>query len=333
MEIIRRYPGDRAPAGEHKPQPMPLVSVVEWEVREEICQPYRIRALVSTSGPVSRKDIRIAPGGIEFGSRGGAVFRTTGLKKIGPAQMDLGGAAFAPKMVPFTTDCEVWRTNANFIKEVTPAPAPDPAQWEGLANTGAVAPAPAPEAGQGKMSDFSPFDKQPSNVDSGVPKVNVNLNGPDDQTQSYVAPDPIKLAKAVPCDWKSADLKADVTQHIESKTYWGRLKDRTPWKSKDGAIWFKGGGSRNSNFEFAYSEQDKTVTCTVRVALIPMDLFPVDANGNRDSNARIQTIPYESPNHWRMTPGSVANRVKMDYREAVGAQYDRREPFRCRCAR
>ncbi|WP_322062746.1 type VI secretion system Vgr family protein [Paraburkholderia sp. J63] len=301
--------------------------------------------------------MKLSPGGIEFGSRGGALFRTTGLKKIGPAQMDLGGAAFAPQFVPFTTGCEVWRRNANFIQDVAgkPAPAPDPAQWEGLANTGAVAPAPMLDAGSmasagggglqdmqplgqvlpgstgsaggpvqsaGAMGQFSPFDGKPSNVDPNIPKVKVALSGSDDQKLSYVTPDPIKLEKAIPCDWKSADLKADVNQHIESKTYWGRLKDRSPWKSKDGSIWFKAGGSRDSNFEFSYSEQDKTVTCTVRVMLIPMDLFPVDANGNRDSSAQIQTIPYESPIHWRMTPGSAANGVKMDYREAPGAQYD-----------
>lgn len=298
--------------------------------------------------------IRIAPGGIEFGSRGGAVFKTSGLKKIGPAQMDLGGAAFAPKLVPYTTGCEVWRTNPNFIKEITPAPAPAPAQWAGLVNTGAVPPAPAldagsmasagegalqgaqplgqalpaatesaggPAQGSGSMSQFSPFDGKPSNVDTRIHRIGTRLNSPDDQTQSYVAPDPIQLANAVPCDWQSRDLKADVTQHIESKTYWAMLQNRTPWRDPNG-VQFKGGGSRDSNFEFAYSEQDKTITCTVRVMLIPMDLFPVDANGNRDTSAQIQTIPYESPVHWRMTPGSVANGVKMDYREAPGAQYD-----------
>ena len=35
----------------------PELSAVEWEVREEVCQPYRITALVSTTEPVSRRDI------------------------------------------------------------------------------------------------------------------------------------------------------------------------------------------------------------------------------------------------------------------------------------
>lgn len=303
--------------------------------------------------------VKLSGSGVEIGSRGGVLYRTAGVKGTGPAQMNLGGAAFAPKFAPYTTGCEVWRSNPNFVPP-PPAPAPVPAQWEGLANTGAVPPAPALDAGamksagggglgdglplsqaqqlpgstgpaggpaQGngsssKMTDFSPFDGKPSNVDANVPKVKVKLNNPDDQQQTFVTPDPIKLVNAVPCDWKITDLKADVSEHIEATLYWGRLDNRTPWKSKDGATWYRGGGSRDSNFEFAYSEQDKTITCTVRVMLVPMDLFPVDAIGNRDLSAQTQSVPYESPVHWKLTPGATRKGIKMDYREAVGSDYD-----------
>ncbi|MBK5179853.1 DUF2345 domain-containing protein, partial [Burkholderia sp. R-69749] len=283
--------------------------------------------------------MRMTPDGIEYGSRGGAVFRTSGLKKVGPAQMDLGGAAFAPVFVPFTTGCEVWRSNPDFVSPPAPAPAPDASQWESLGNAGAIPP--APDAGAiapsppgdffsrqssggvpAGASAFSPFDGKPSNVDSGVPKAKVTLNSPDDQQQAYVAPDPIKLANAVPCDWKITDVKADVSEHIEAKSYWGRLDDRTPWMSDDKTTQYRGGGSRDSNYEFAYSEQDKAITCTVRVMLIPMDLFPVDATGKRDLTAHDQTIPYNFSGHSKMTPGSTRKGVKMDYRDAVGDKYD-----------
>ena len=301
--------------------------------------------------------VKISGGGVEIGSRGGVLFRTAGVKGTKPAQMDLGGAAFAPKFVPYTTSCEVWRNNPNFVQQLTPAPGPDPAQWQAMANTGAGAPAPmldtrsmasmeggglhdaqplsqaqplpgstdsagGPAQSDASMGQFSPFDGKPSNVDSNIPKVKLTLSNPDDQKQRYVAPDPVKLANAVPCDWKSADLKADVNEHMEAKLYWGRLDDRTPWKSSDGTIWYRGGGSRKSTFEFAYSESDKAITCTVRVMLVPMDLFPVDARGNRDLSARPQAIPYESQVHWQLTPGSTSKGVKMDYRDAVGADYD-----------
>ncbi|MGX6999639.1 type VI secretion system Vgr family protein [Caballeronia sp. KNU42] len=263
--------------------------------------------------------LRLTPDAIEAGTRGGVLFRTNGLKKVGPAQMDLSGAAFAPKFVPFTTDCEVWRKNANFVQQLAPALAPAP-----VVNTGAVVPAPSPAAGGGKMSDFSPFDGQPSNVDSKVPRAKVTLNSPDDKTQSYVAPDPIKLANAVPCDWKISDVKADVTEHIESTSYWGMLNDRTNWIDPVTKGQYRGGGSRDSTFEFAYSEQGKAITCTVRAMLIPMDLFPVDLKGVRDTtvSADEASVPYEFSAHSSMTPGMVRQGVKMDHRDAVGSNFD-----------
>jgi len=72
-------------------------------------------------------------------------------------------------------------------------------------------------------SVFSPLDGTSSNVASAVSKAKVTLNSPDDQRQTYVMPDPIKLVNAVPCDWKISDLKADVTEHMEAKPYWGML--------------------------------------------------------------------------------------------------------------
>ncbi|KUZ75456.1 hypothetical protein WI36_12050 [Burkholderia ubonensis] len=285
--------------------------------------------------------LRMTPGGIEFGSRGGAVFKTSSFKKTGPAQMDLGGAAFAPTFVPYTTQCEVWRTNPGFVPPPAPAPAPDASQWESLGNTGAVALAPDAGANAPSLfgdffsrqsssalpqgtSAFSPFDGKPSNVDAGIPKGRATLNSPSDQQQTYVAPDPIKLVNAVPCDWKMSDLKADVTQRVESISYWGVLNNRTPWMNEDKTEQYRGGGSRDSNYEFAYSEQDKAITCTVRAMMIPMDLFPVDLKGARDTSVSADEamIPYEYSAHSMMTPGMVKQGVKMDYRDAVGPKFD-----------
>uniref|UniRef100_UPI00158E89BA type VI secretion system Vgr family protein n=1 Tax=Burkholderia anthina TaxID=179879 RepID=UPI00158E89BA len=279
---------------------------------------------------------RMTPDGIEMGTRGGVLFKTSSLKKTGPAQMDLGGAAIASAFVPYTTQCEVWRTNPDFVSshgpttdEVAPKSAGTAAS---VADASHAAPSPLgnffsrlaggdvpPEA-----SVFSPFDGKPSNVDDDIPKAKITLNNPDDQQQTPVTPDPIKLAKAVPCDWKISDLKADVKERIESISYWGVLHDRTPWKNPGTGEQYRGGGSRDSYFEFAYSEKEKTITCTVRVMLIPMDIFRVDLKGERDTSVstREATIPYEYSYHSTMTPGSTRNGVKMDYRDAVGPEFD-----------
>jgi type VI secretion system secreted protein VgrG len=285
--------------------------------------------------------IRIAPDGIELGTRGRITHRSSHWSKTGPAQMDLGGQAFAPVLVPFTTDCEVWRSNPGFVPPPAPTPAADQSQEESSGNTGAVVP--VPDAGANAPSTvgdffsrlfssavspgasaFSPFDGEPSNVDTGVPKVKVTLNNPEDQQQVYVAPDPIKLLNAVPCDWKIPPLKADVKQRIEATSYWGMLDNRTPWCNPITKEQYRAGGSRDSHFEFAYSERDKTITCTVRAMLIPMDLFRVDRKGVRDRSvsANEATIPYEFSTHSGMTPGSIVDGVKMDYRDAVGPAFD-----------
>ncbi|HTH61253.1 MAG TPA: hypothetical protein VL689_13970 [Paraburkholderia sp.] len=157
-----------------------------------------------------------------------------------------------------------------------------------------------------------------------MPKVKVALNNPEDQQQIYVAPDPIKLLNAVPCDWKIPALKADVKQRIEAASYWGMLDNRTPWCDPITKEQYRVGGSRDSHFEFAYSERDKAITCTVRAMLIPMDLFCVDRKGvrNTSKSADEATIPYEFSAHSMMTPGSIVKGVKMDYRDAIGSKFN-----------
>ncbi len=76
MEIIRRYKDGRIPEEDRrKPRVKPELSVVEWEAHEEVCKPYRIKALVSTSGPVSRKDILGQWAKLRFQTEEGAPLR------------------------------------------------------------------------------------------------------------------------------------------------------------------------------------------------------------------------------------------------------------------
>ncbi|HEX7909456.1 MAG TPA: type VI secretion system tip protein VgrG [Paraburkholderia sp.] len=252
--------------------------------------------------------IRIAPGGIEFGSRGGAVFRTSGLKKIGPAQMDLGGAAFAPKMVPFTTDCEVWRTNANFIKEVTPAPAPDPAQWAEMVNTGVVAPAPSLDARSmasagGMSSDGgSPWGEGVAQTGrntlvKGRPGVLV-VNDPDNAPTEEPAgnPDPIKLESPAPCNWQLSDFAESATMERETPTY-----QKYGWTRTDRLV--EGGrpvmcsGPAPTTCQFTYDSNSKTLTAKVVTALVPKLLVKKNLSTGeplRDAQNNYVVVQYET---------------------------------------
>ncbi|WP_321946621.1 type VI secretion system Vgr family protein [Paraburkholderia sp. J10-1] len=250
--------------------------------------------------------MKLSPGGIEFGSRGGAVFKTTGLKKIGPVQMDLGGAAFAPKLVPFTTGCEVWRTNPNFIKEITPAPAPAPVQWQGLVNTGAVPPAPSLDAGSmasaggGALQDAQPLGQPLPGVtgSAGGPVGNGGLviNDPENEKDYCISPDPIQLQPAVPCNWQLSDFVATATMQRETPTYqkygWGRsdrlVKDGRPEMCS---------GTAPTTCQFTYDSSTKTLTAKVVTALVPrllVKMNPATREPLRDEHNNYVVVQYET---------------------------------------
>ncbi|KVR01984.1 type VI secretion system Vgr family protein [Burkholderia ubonensis] len=261
--------------------------------------------------------IHLNPEGIEMGTRGRVHFRTSGLKKTGPAQLDLSGPAFAPGFVPFKTECEVWRTNPNFVQARASAPEPNPSQWESLGNTGAVVLAPSLDsAGNVAPSPFGDFLSRMS--DRGPLHVNDPDNAPKNQTNQ--TPELIKLESPAPCDWKLASLLSERSDQTETGQYLGVLQNRTPWADANGKQ-YTAGGVRSSKFELRYIESEKTLVCTVRVRLVPVDIYPVDSSGNFDKVAKVKSIPYSYDLHRSMEIGDVLNGQKMDYRGSVGDGY------------
>ncbi|MFC0697855.1 type VI secretion system Vgr family protein [Paraburkholderia humisilvae] len=251
--------------------------------------------------------IRIAPDGIEFGSRGGALFRTGGLKKIGPAQMDLGGAAFSPTLVPFTTDCEVWRSNANFIREI--APAPGTAQWAGMVNTGAAAPAPSMEAGSMVSAGGGVSSDGGNPWGAGVPQpgrntlvekgrgalvVNDPHNAPTEGPTGN--PDPIKLESPAPCNWQLSDFAASATMQRETPAYQKYGWTRTERLMKDGQPEMCS-GTATTTCHFSYDSQGKTLTAKVVTVLVPrllVKIDPVSKEPLRDENGDYVVAQYET---------------------------------------
>ncbi|WP_157660084.1 hypothetical protein, partial [Burkholderia ubonensis] len=55
LKLMRRKP-KRDPATGELP-PMPTVSVVSWVVREAICEPYNVKAVVATPIAIPRKTV------------------------------------------------------------------------------------------------------------------------------------------------------------------------------------------------------------------------------------------------------------------------------------
>ncbi|GAB7524487.1 type VI secretion system Vgr family protein [Paraburkholderia sp. 2C] len=247
--------------------------------------------------------LRMTPEGIEFGSRGGAVFKTSGLKKTGPAQMDLGGVAFAPAFVPFKTECEVWRTNPDFVPPPAPAPAPDPAQWAALSNTGAVPPAPSQDAGSMAPADGrNPWGAGVSQTGretlvqkgSGV----VVVNDPDNAPTVGPAgnPDPIQLESPASCYWQLPDFVASATMQRETSTYQKYGWTRTERLVKDGSP-VMCSGTAPTTCRFTYDANARTLTASVVIALIPQLLVkmnPATREPMRDEQNDYVVVQYET---------------------------------------
>lgn len=271
--------------------------------------------------------LRMTPGGIEFGSRGGAVFKTSGLKKTGPAQMDLGGAAFAPTFVPYTTGCEVWRTNPGFVPP--PAPAPDALQWESLGNTGAVPATPAADAGAavppsflGDMSSGKSGAKADAPSNGGL-----TINDPDNEQQKCIGPDPIQLLSPAPCNWQLADFSESATMKRETPTYQKYGWTRTE-RLKNGDDPVMCAGTAPTTCKFTYDSSSKTLTAKVVTALVPQLLVkmnPATGQPLRDESNNYVVVQYETFDNGANSHKSFAEQglmlVERDPKEVDASDY------------
>ncbi len=241
--------------------------------------------------------LRMTPGGIEMGTRGGVLFKTSSLKKTGAAQMDLGGAAFAPKFAPYTTECEVWRTNPNLVRPPAPLAPADPSQWSTLANTGAVPPAPSSGAGAvppspvgdlfSRVSHRSPLQtNDPGNAPTGSNSTNRN---------EY--PEPMKLEQPAPCNWKMDDFKLGASLTRETPTY-HRYGDSNaaPLKDVNGDE-IECAGVARTTCQFEFDSSAKILTARVVIALVPRLLVkvnPATKEPLRAADGRYVTVNYET---------------------------------------
>jgi type VI secretion system secreted protein VgrG len=235
------------------------------------------------------------------------LYRTASVKGTGPAQMDLGGTAFAPKFVPYTTDCEVWRTNPKFVVP-PPAPAPLPAQWEGLANTGAVPPAPSQDAGSmasaggGGLQGAQPLPQMQqlygSTGSAGGPAGSGGLviNEPENANQYCVVPDPIQLQSPAPCDWRLPDFTEFARMERETPAYqkygWTRNE-----RIKDGDDPVMCSGTDITTCQFSYDSSSKTLTAKVVTVLAPKLLVrmnPSTGEPLRDEKNNYAVVQYET---------------------------------------
>jgi type VI secretion system secreted protein VgrG len=233
--------------------------------------------------------IRMTPEAIEMGARGSVLFRTSKLKKTGPAQMDLGGAAFAPKFVPFTTNCEVWRTNPDFVPP--PTPAPDPAQWDTLANTAAAAPSPSLDAGAMKSAEDGELQEAQSASETQRPPnptgaANDATQGPPEIPENSI---PIRLEKPDPCGNTLPNFKERCEVRRETPFYYG-----FEW-TKDQPANKLVGGEDTTNWTLDYNDKEKKLIALLQIDVELWDVNARDQNGQYlvDENNKRLSFPYQ----------------------------------------
>jgi len=251
--------------------------------------------------------MRMTPDGIEFGSRGRAVFKTSGLKKVGPAQMDLGGAAFAPVFVPFTTGCEVWRTNPDFVSP--PAPVPD-------------ADAAVPPSFLGDIFGGKSSAEAEASSNGGL-----TVNDPDNEQQKCIGPDPIQLLSPAPCNWQLADFNAFASMERETPTYQKYGRTRTERLVKNGRPEMCA-GTAPTTCQFTYESSTKTLTAKVVTALIPRLLVQMNRATRepmRDEQNNYVVAQYETFGNGANSGKSFAEQglmlVERDPREVDASTY------------
>jgi type VI secretion system secreted protein VgrG len=244
---------------------------------------------------VSGTYVKLTGEGVEIGSRGGVLYRTASVKGIGPAQMDLGGAAFAPKFVPYTTDCEVWRSNPGFVSPPS-APAPMPAQWEGLANT--IAAAPAPEAGAvapSALGDFFHGNSSPLKINDPE---NAPKTGSEIDADEY--PKGIKLETPASCNWTMPTFKENATLKRETPTYYRYGIDNSAPEKDANHDLISWAGPADTTCHFSYDSGAKTLTARVVIALVPRLLVrmnPLTRQPLRDATGQYIVVNYETVNN------------------------------------
>lgn len=255
---------------------------------------------------------RMTPGGIEMGTRGGVLFKTSSLKKTGPAQMDLGGAAFAPVFVPYTTQCDVWRTNPYFVPPESPAPV-----MEASAATGTAAP-----------SFLGGIFGSTSGTDSKMPgNGGLTVNDAENETPICVPPEPIRLRSPAPCNWQMADFVESATMMRETPPYQKYGWKRTERLTENGQP-IMCAGTAPTTCQFAYDSGSKTLTAKVVIALVPRLLVKMNRATQeplRDENNEYVVVQYETFRNGANSPRSFAEQglmlVERDPKEVDASTY------------
>ncbi|CAD6546896.1 hypothetical protein LMG27952_04491 [Paraburkholderia hiiakae] len=300
-------------------------------------------AIASTTGKVmvsAAKEIILECGGafiqfkdgsITLGGPGDLFLKTITVQKKGKAQMHLAAPAFSSTIVPFTFSCNAWRRPVGADNTAPPPPAPETSDCDHLGNQATGNPeAPDPVAAPASSSKRSSTPQPPQQGATG------STNTPDasssaDQDSAHEpkkpraddASVPIKLAPPVVCDWHTPAFTMECTDTTETGQYHGVDDHKNAWPDAQSLS----GAQFDTAFELSYDQEKKTLYATVRVQVIPVDLFKCDESGVLipGTDGQPQSIPYHHDIHaFAVAFGTdrPVNGYVMKYRNSTGPNFD-----------
>ncbi|WP_143749368.1 type VI secretion system Vgr family protein [Caballeronia arvi] len=272
----------------------------------------RVRAKSDMTVECGGAFIEIKDGNMTLGGPGKLTFKFAGMKKSKAEVTHLSAPAFATTVVPFQTRCETW-LNGNTAAE-TVSPSETIVDWKQFANVEASPTAPTYLATDEKASENSNADPD-SKYEPKLPTT------PKGQT-----PTPVKLEKPVPCDWKLKRLTKEVETETETGQYKALDNNRQVLVDRNGKPTFAG-AVMPASFQVEYDPDAKTVTATVRVKIMPVELVKADPFGNQIlTDGKPESIPYHHDLHWDVVREGVGHKTSagyvMQHRDRVGNSFD-----------
>jgi type VI secretion system secreted protein VgrG len=277
--------------------------------------------------------IQMKNGEITLGAVHGVIVKGP-FRKWKPAQMHLAAPAFSPKMTPLMVGCEAWNGSAGRLP-ISHLPRPKksgaPASLSGVelggnpaTTQGTSPPAALQASAQGGDGGQTQAVPQAENGPKGL--VNADRE-PRNPLADEIAI-PIKLAKSAYCDWSMPDFTAECTDRTETGTYYGLDARRDPYPTPDSRGTRQLSGSQFATaFELFYDNQSKTVYATVRVKLLPVDLYKCDPYGTvlLGPDGQPQSVPFHHDMHWEVAGRGVDSPVGgyvLKYRDKTGSRFD-----------
>jgi type VI secretion system secreted protein VgrG len=265
--------------------------------------------------------IKLSNGCITLGAPNELRWEISKFEKTPSAQMHLGAPAFSPAMVPFQVSCEAWRGGASLAASTSPA-AIDPqggpmpaAPVSGIGGTQRLGAAVVP------IVPVVPIDSPERSFADGNHILEPQLPPSSDLSI------PVRLENGVYCPWHMPGMFKECVDATETGSYMALDERRQPWLNDVTNQQRTAGGTFPTEFELSYDGQSKILYATVRVKIIPVDLFVSDATGTAllGPDGQKQSVPYDSDAHYRCVVygvGRYDNGHVMEYRRGIGPRFD-----------